>query len=139
MRGAPELIPAFVEEVLRLSSPVQGLFRTARADTELAGVAIEAGAHLVVWYAGGNRDPVVFSEPDEVDVERDNIRKHLAFGKGKHHCVGAPLGRAEGVVAFSVFLERLPNWVIAEDLGGESFARSYLLRGHERLWIRWTP
>ena len=54
------------------------------------GVAIEAGAHLVVWYAGGNRDPVVFSEPDEVDVERDNIRKHLAFGRRASTTVSAP-------------------------------------------------
>ena len=52
-------------------------------------------------------------------------------------CVGAPLGRAEGVIAFEVLLERLSNWTIADDLGGEDFERSYLLRGHRHLWIRW--
>jgi cytochrome P450 len=138
LRAAPDLIPAFVEEVLRLSAPVQGLYRTVRADTELAGVPLAAGSQLVVWYTGGNRDPEVFPEPDEVDLDRENIRKHIAFGKGRHHCVGAPLGRAEGVVAFSVLLGRLPNWTIADDLGGEAFARSYLLRGHSHLWIRWS-
>ena len=137
LRASPERIPAFVEEVLRLSTPVQGLYRTACGDTELGGIPIPAGSHLVVWYAGGNRDPEVFPEPDDVDLDRDNIRKHIAFGRGRHHCVGAPLGRAEGVVAFEVLLERLPSWTIADDLGGEDFEHSYLLRGHRHLWIRW--
>jgi cytochrome P450 len=59
LRAGPEHIPAFVEEVLRLSTPVQGLYRTARGDTELAGIPIPAGSHVVVWYAGGNRHPDV--------------------------------------------------------------------------------
>ena len=86
---------------------------------------------------GGNRDPDVFPQPDDVDLDRENIRRHIAFGRGRHHCVGAPLGRAEGVVAFETLLERLPSWRIADDLGGEVFERSYLLRGHRHLWIRW--
>jgi cytochrome P450 len=137
LRAGPEHIPAFVEEVLRLSTPVQGLYRTARGDTELAGIPIPAGSHVVVWYAGGNRHPDVFPQPDDVDLDRDNIRRHIAFGRGRHHCVGAPLGRAEGVIAFEVLLERLPSWTFADDLGGEVFERSYLLRGHRHLWIRW--
>jgi cytochrome P450 len=137
LRESPALIPSFVEEVLRLSSPVQGLYRTARYDTEVGGVPIPRGSHVVAWYAAANRDADVFPEPGEVDLERENVRKHVAFGKGKHHCVGAPLARAEGVIAFEVLLERLPNWTIADDLGGEAFERSYLLRGHSRLWLRW--
>ena len=128
LRASPHLVPSFVEEVLRLSSPVQGLYRTARHDTEVAGVQVPAGSHVVVWYAAANRDPDAYPAPSEVDLER-NTRKHIAFGKGKHHCVGAPLARAEGVVAFEVLLERLPNWTIADDLGGEAYERSYLLRG----------
>jgi cytochrome P450 len=137
LRESPELIPSFVEEVLRLSSPVQGLYRTARHDTEVAGVPIPAGSQVVAWYAAANRDADAFPEPGEVDLERENIRKHIAFGKGKHHCVGASLARAEGVIAFDVLLERLPNWTIADELGGEAFERSYLLRGHRELWLRW--
>jgi cytochrome P450 len=137
LRASPERIPPFVEEVLRLSTPVQGLYRTARGDTDAGGIPIPAGSHLVVWYAGGNRDPEVFPQPDDVDLDRDNIRRHIAFGRGRHHCVGAPLGRAEGVIAFEVLLERLPSWTISDDLGGEVFERSYLLRGHRNLWIRW--
>src|SRR5262245_24261828 len=137
LRESPALIPSFVEEILRLSSAVQGLYRTARDDTEVAGVAIPAGSHVVVWYAAANRDADTFPAPGEVDVARENIRKHIAFGKGKHHCVGAPLARAEGVIAFEALLRRLPNWTIADDLGGEAFERSYLLRGHRRLWLRW--
>jgi cytochrome P450 len=137
LRQSPELIPSFVEEILRLSSAVQGLYRTARDDTEVAGVPIPAGSHVVVWYAAANRDADTFPEPGNVDVTRENIRKHVAFGKGKHHCVGAPLARAEGAIAFEVLLRRLPDWTIADDLGGEAFERSYLLRGHRRLWLRW--
>jgi cytochrome P450 len=137
LRESPALIPSFVEEVLRISSPLQGLYRTARADTEVGGVPIPAGAHVVVWYAAANRDAAMFPEPGEIDLARENIRKHVAFGKGKHHCVGAPLARAEGVIAFEVMLDRLPNWTIAEELGDKAFERSYLLRGHRRLPIRW--
>jgi len=137
LRESPALVPSFVEEVLRLSSPLQGLYRTARYDTEVAGVPIPAGSHAVVWYTAANRDADAFPEPGKVDLGRENVRKHVAFGKGKHHCVGAPLARAEGVIAFEVLLERLPNWTIADELGGETFERSYLLRGHRRLWLRW--
>jgi cytochrome P450 len=137
LRASPELIPSFVEEALRLSSPVQGLYRTARHDTEVAGVPIPAGSPVLVWYAAANRDPGSFPAPNDVDLERSNAPKHIAFGKGKHHCVGAPLARAEGVIAFQVLLEGLPNWQIADDLGGRPFERSYLLRGHSQLWLRW--
>jgi cytochrome P450 len=137
LRESPALIPSFVEEVLRISSPLQGLYRTARNDTEVAGVPIPAGSHVVVWYAAANRDPGTFAEPGEIDLGRENIRKHVAFGKGKHHCVGAPLARAEGVIAFEVLLDRLPNWTIADEVGGDIFERSYLLRGHRRLPIHW--
>ena len=106
LRESPALIPAFVEEVLRISSPLQGLYRTARHDTEISGLAIPAGSHVVVWYAAANRDACTFPEPGKVDLERENGRKHVAFGKGKHHCVGAPLARAEGVIAFEVLLEQ---------------------------------
>jgi cytochrome P450 len=137
LRESPALIPSFVEEILRLSSPLQGLYRTARYDTEVAGVPMPAGSHVVVWYSAANRDAGTFPEPGLVDLGRENVRKHVAFGKGKHHCVGAPLARAEGVIAFEVLLERLPNWTIADELGGETFERSYLLRGHRQLWLRW--
>jgi cytochrome P450 len=81
-------------------------------------------------YAEANRDP-----PREVEVER-NLRRRVAFG-GTHHCVGAPLARAEWAIAFEILLERLPGWTIADDLGGEAFERSSLLRSRRRLWLRW--
>src|SRR5262249_25065444 len=74
LRESPGLIPSFVEEILRLSSAVQGLYRTARRDTEVAGVSIPSGSHVVVWYAAANRDPGTFPEPGEVDVSRENVR-----------------------------------------------------------------
>jgi cytochrome P450 len=133
LRAVPEKVPAFVEEALRLESPLQGLFRYTSVETELAGVRIPAGAPVLVLWAGGNRVPEVFSEPDEIDLARPNLTRHLAFGRGPHHCVGAGLARLEGAVAFSTLLERLPNWEVTE----ERFIPSYLLHGHDDLWIRW--
>jgi cytochrome P450 len=80
LRESPALIPSFVEEVLRLSSPLQGLYRTARYDTEVAGVPVPADSHVVVWYTAANRDTDAFPDPGEVDLERENVRKHVAFG-----------------------------------------------------------
>jgi cytochrome P450 len=139
LRKDSGLIPAFVEEALRMESPLQGLYRYTSHATTLAGVNIPAGAAVLVFWASGNRIEDVFPEPDEVRLDRENLTRHLAFGRGPHHCVGAGLARLEGVVAVSTLLERLPNWTIAEHLGGERYIRSYLLHGHHHLWIEFPP
>src|SRR5439155_13394871 len=82
LRESPALIPSFVEEVLRLSSPLQGLYRTARHDTEVAGVPIPAGSHVVVWYAAANREAGPFPEPGQVDLEGEDVRTRGAFDYG---------------------------------------------------------
>jgi hypothetical protein len=112
LRATPTRIPDFVEEVLRLESPFQGLFRVATEDTELGGVRIPAGARLLVLWGSANRDERVFSRADTLDVERPNLTEHVAFGEGIHYCLGAPLARLETRIALEELLG-LPNLRLA--------------------------
>lgn len=95
IRSNPPIIKGFVEEALRIDSPVAGLFRRATRDTEVAGVSIPEGTLLMLRYGAANRDPAMFPDPDTFDPERNNAARHLAFGYGIHHCLGNVLARAE--------------------------------------------
>lgn len=97
----------FIEEVVRLESPVQGLFRSARKDVELHGVTIPKGAVINIRYAAGNRDERHFECPNELNLERKNAGSHLGFGSGIHHCLGAPLARRELYWGFKALLDRV--------------------------------
>lgn len=128
--------PLVTEEVLRLSSPTQGMFRVVTADTELAGVAIPKGARLVVVFAAANRDPAVWGDdPDRFDPDRPNHKEHLAFGKGIHFCLGAPLSRIELQAAFEGLARRLDRIELAED-NDFRYHPSFMLRGLVRLHVR---
>jgi hypothetical protein len=113
----PELIPDMVEEALRYVSPVQYTFRTALAPIELpGGEVLNARETMVLMIVGANRDPKVFDDPDRFDIHRANARKHLAFGFGIHHCLGAALARMEAEVAWRTLFARFPDpaaWRIA--------------------------
>lgn len=115
VRDDRSLVPTFVEEVLRLESPTQGLIRTVTRDTELGGVAIPAGSSVHIRYAAANRDPRLFPEPDAVDLDRANLRRHMAFSLGEHSCPGSGLSRLEQNLALNVVLDRLPNLRLAAD------------------------
>jgi cytochrome P450 len=110
LRAAPADVDAFVEEILRLESPVQGLFRYVAAATELGGVALPAGAVVMVRYAAGNRDEARFAAPAVCDLGRKDGGAHIAFGAGAHHCVGSELARAEMRAAFAGMLARFTNF-----------------------------
>src|SRR5262249_49387791 len=110
----PSLIPNFVEEALRVESPVQCLFRTATEDTEVGGVRVPRGARLAVLYGAANWDAEQFPDPDQFDVRRPNAKMSVAFGAGIHFCLGASLARLEGKVAFETLLTRLHNMCLAE-------------------------
>ncbi len=112
----PELIPNFVEEVIRYETPVQGLFRTVTKDTEINGISIPKDSVLLVRYASFNRDNEVFHKPEVFDVEREDVGKHLAFGSGAHHCVGAMLARAEMQLAFKILFERIKDIELSRPL-----------------------
>ena len=107
LRADPSLIPAFVEECLRLESPFQGHFRVVRHATELAGTRLEAGDRLMLLWASANRDPEAFESPDDVVLDRKRDRRpQLAFGQGIHLCVGAGLARAAGRMVLERFLAK---------------------------------
>jgi cytochrome P450 len=107
LRADPSLVPNFIEEVLRFEGPATMLFRRTTAEVTLAGGTIPADALVVLLIAAADRDPAQFPDPDRFDVTRDT-RGHLGFGQGIHFCVGAPLSRLEGRIAFGELLRRLP-------------------------------
>lgn len=105
----PDRVAQAVEEILRLESPAQGLFRVTTREVELGGVLLPEGARVMAHFASANRDARAFADPDEYCPERGDVGRHLAFGKGIHFCMGAPLGRLELRVALPMLLERLPG------------------------------
>src|SRR5690606_8042379 len=106
VRADLELVPKVVEEVLRLESPVQGIFRTANEDVEIGGVKIGKGTNIYLVYGSGNRDERVFREADQLLLDRASEGPHLAFGKGEHFCLGAPVARLETRVGITTWLRR---------------------------------
>ncbi len=145
LREHRERIPNFVEECLRIESPVKGDFRLARVTTELGGVEIPAGTTLMVVNGAANRDPGRFEHPDEFQLERANARQHIAFGHGAHTCPGAPLARAEGRITIERLLDRMDNITISDKEHGPAGARrydyvpTYILRGVSRLHLEFEP
>ena len=105
LRDDPGLMPAAVDELLRFDSPVQTTFRRARADCAVNGFEVRERDNVAVLLGAANRDPDAFEEPDRLDVGRAHC-PHLSFGRGIHHCLGAPLARLEGRIAFELLLER---------------------------------
>jgi cytochrome P450 len=107
------LVPALVEESLRVEPPVIFQFRTATCDIEIAGQAIRAGDKVGLFYGAANRDPAVFERPDEFDIDRV-ATPHLAFGLGIHRCIGSNLARKQVRIAIEQLLGRVPTFRLAE-------------------------
>ena len=145
LRDNRDLIPNFIEESLRMESPVKGDFRLSRVPTTVGGVAIPAGTTVMVLNAAANRDPRYFDDPATFKVDRSNARQHIAFGRGIHTCPGAPLARAEARVSIERLLDRTSNIRLDEDKHGPPDARrfryvpTFILRGLTRLYLECTP
>jgi cytochrome P450 len=105
LRDSIELLPAFIEEVVRLESPFRGHYRHVLADTTLGGVDLPAGSHLLLLWGSANRDPAAFDAPDELRLDRPSGKAHLGFGRGDHFCMGAALARLEVRTALTLLLE----------------------------------
>jgi pimeloyl-[acyl-carrier protein] synthase len=129
LRDAPVLIAGAVEEMLRFDSPVQALVRVALAPVTLHDRTIEAGAVVLTMLGAADRDPAHFERPDSFDVTRTD-NDHLAFGRGPHFCLGAPLARLEGRVAFEALLRRFPSLALA---GTPERSSTFVLRGMRSL------
>ena len=126
------MINGLVEEGLRLSSPNQGLFRLVTRDVEIAGTHIPKGSRIWVMFGAANRDERTFPESEDFDPGRDNLKEHIAFGKGHHFCIGAPLSRLEGKVAFEELAKRIELPSFSEGNTFE-YEPSFILRGLAQL------
>jgi len=135
LRADRSLIPNFIEEALRIESPVKGDFRLSRVPTTVGDTPLSAGTTVMVLNGAANRDPRRFEDPDTFDAARKNARQHLAFGRGIHSCPGAPLARAETRVGIERLLDRTAGIRISESRHGPANDRryryipTYILRG----------
>ena len=145
LRAHPERIPDFIEECLRIESPVKSDFRLARRSTTVAGVDIPAGTPVMLLNGAANRDPRLFECPAEFRLDRPNAKVHLAFGRGVHACPGGPLARVEGRVSIARILDRMRDIRLSEEHHGPPSARhfeyepTWVLRGLHQLHIEFTP
>jgi cytochrome P450 len=144
LRANRDLIPRFVEETLRTEGPIKGEFRLAVKTTELGGVPIPAGTAILLLNAAANRDARQFECPAEFRVERENVRRHLAFGHGIHTCPGAPLARSEARITLERLLDRTTDIRISEEAHGPAgerrykYMRTYMFRGLTSLHLEFT-
>jgi cytochrome P450 len=145
LRSNPDRIADFIEEALRVESPVKTNFRMARRTTTLGGVEIPAGSPLMLLLPAADRDGRRFECPGQFDLDRPNAREHLAFGRGIHSCPGAPLVRHEGRITVERMLARLDDIRVSDEHHGPADARrfeytpTYILRGVEELHLTFTP
>ncbi len=136
LRSDPDrYLETFVEEVLRLESPVQGLLRETGEEIELHGTTIPAGSIVVLRYGGGNRDERRYERSEEIDLERKQPRTHLAFGVGTHHCLGAPLARRELYYGFKAVTDRFEEMWFTDGANDFRVVPQYFLRALHELHI----
>jgi len=145
LRAHRERIPNFIEEALRIESPVKADFRMARRTTSVGGVEIAAGTPVMVLNGAANRDPRLFEDPAVFKMDRPNAKVHMAFGRGAHSCPGGPLARVEGRVSVERILDRMRNIRLSEEHHGPpsdrhfSYEPTWVLRGLHQLYIEFDP
>ena len=137
IRGDEKRVKTFVEEVLRVDSPVQGLPRLVTRDTELGGYKLKKGDMLMLRYGAANRDERQFEDPDTVNVNREKAGMQMAFGSGVHHCIGAPLARQELNIGFMELMKHFKNFALDESKGRPVADPSFILRGLPKLHLTW--
>jgi cytochrome P450 family 144 len=138
LRDHPVQLASFIEEVLRLESPLRMMIRSVPRPTSLGGVDIQEGETLLLLFGAANRDPAQFARPDHLDLDRDNSRTHLAFGKGIHYCVGARLARLEAQIVLAELLEQTSLIELDPDTA-PGRAASLLVRRFNSLPVKLTP
>jgi cytochrome P450 len=145
LRREPGRIEDFLEETLRRDGPVKVAYRLALVRTEVAGVDVPAGTVITICLTGADNDPRHFETPERFDIDRPNVRDHMAFSRGAHFCLGAPLARLESRVAIERVLARFADFRISEEHHGPPGARryrfepTYSFRSLSDLHIEFTP
>lgn len=135
LAARPNLVPAFVEESLRLEPAEVMITRRTIRQVILAGVKIPADSRVVLMIGAANRDPARFEEPDRLILERQNVRDHLSFAAGPHYCLGARLARAEIRAALKTLLRLMPDFELVQPPHSIRYARAGLSRTLESLTI----
>ena len=136
VRADRGLIPAAIEESLRLEPAAAVVDRYATSDTQLGGARIRAGDQVTVSIAGANRDPRIFDDPDEFQIRRPNATRHLAFAHGPHFCLGAHLARLEARISVATLLDLLPELRLDERY--PAAPRGLVFRKPTDLQVRWS-
>lgn len=139
LRAEKTKIRVFVEEVLRLESPTQGLYRTVTHDTEIRGYPVPKGATVHLRFAAANRDETMFKDPEHLNLDRTNAIRHMAFSQGEHHCPGAGLSRLEQNIAFAALIERLPNLRLTPGKNTFEHIPGFVLRALGSLNLSFDP
>lgn len=137
LRADRSLLPQAIEECLRLRSSVRGVVRTTTRPVTLGGVAIPADADIYIHYGAAQHDASEFADPEAFDIDRDDVRKHFAFGRWAHMCLGAPLARLETRVALERVLDRMPDVELVPDQA-EEWVPNFLAPGLASLELRWA-
>jgi cytochrome P450 len=134
LRENPGLMKTAVEELLRYDSPVQATGRVVYEDVEVGGLTLKPRAQVNFILGAANHDPARFDNPHQLDLSRQP-NPHLAFGSGIHYCLGAPLARLEGQIAFATLLERMPD--LRLEIDEPKYRDNFILRGLEALPVSW--
>lgn len=145
LRADPKLIPAMLEEVLRLEGSTKQTARLARRDTRIGDLTVKAGTKVLVALSAANRDPRRWPDPEQLLLDRPRIKEHVGFGRGKHVCAGAPLARVEVRIILEQFLAQTARIDLDESRHGApgsrelSFEPSFIIRGLSELHLKLTP
>ncbi|UPT63135.1 MAG: cytochrome P450 [Hyphomonadaceae bacterium JAD_PAG50586_4] len=133
LKANPALIPDLVSETIRWQTPLAFMRRTALQDVEFGGKLIKKHDKVVMWYVSGNRDEEVIANPNDFDIERENVRRHLSFGFGIHRCVGNRLGEMQLRIVWEEILKRFDH---IEVVGEPKRVYSSFVKGYETLPVR---
>lgn len=136
LRSDPDDIPQFIEEMLRWDPPIQCTMRRATGDIEFHGHRSAKDQWVAPMWGAASRDPEVFPNPDEFDMDRPNVRNHMGFGHGIHFCVGSELARMEGRIAFETLTRRLADWNIDAEASDLSHPPTFAQHGYKKVVLR---